>query len=163
MLQRLGNIEIIPASCNITTVQDGRGAIFTWLPEMPVLEFNLLYFQPNKIRGNHFHPEFVEYFLVVDGSVVMVTKDPVSDKEINMLASRGVCFKTPPNTPHAVHAITSSICISMLTKPWDQCNKPIVYKDLIEFDSEYTAYMKERNPNYDPALNDGLNKKNETE
>lgn len=155
MKNKLGNIEILEASCNISTVQDGRGAIFTWLPDLPIVEFNMLYFLPNKIRGNHYHPEFVEYFLIVDGTVIMVTKDPATGKEINMHASRGTCFRTPPNTPHAVHAITQSLCISMLTKPWDKCNQPIVYKDLIPFDSNYVAHMRSKEPNYDPANNTG--------
>jgi dTDP-4-dehydrorhamnose 3,5-epimerase-like enzyme len=127
----LGKIEVLDASCNIKTVQDGRGAIFTWLPDQPIVEFNMLYFHPNKIRGNHYHPEFTEYFLVVDGTVVMVTKDPITGKEINMHASRGVCFRIPPNTPHAIHAIVQSICIACLTKPWDVCKQPIVYESLI--------------------------------
>ena len=155
MKSKLGNIDVLEASCNISTVQDGRGAIFTWLPEEPIVEFNMLYFHPNKIRGNHYHPEFVEYFLVVDGSVVMVTKDPITGKEINMHASRGICFRTPPNTPHAVHAIVQSVCMSFLTKPWDLCEKPIIYEDLIPFDSNYVAHMKSIDPGYDPSKNFG--------
>lgn len=155
MIQKLGNIEVLAASCNISTVQDGRGAIFTWLPDLPIVEFNMLYFLPNKIRGNHYHPEFVEYFLIADGSVVMVTTDPETGKEINMHASRGICFRTPPNTPHAVHAITESICISLLTKPWDQCERPIVYEELMKFDANYVSFMKDRDPNYDPRNNTG--------
>ena len=50
MKQKLGNIEVLASSCNISTVQDGRGAIFTWIPDEPILEFNMLYFLPNKIR-----------------------------------------------------------------------------------------------------------------
>ena len=146
MKQKLGNIEVLASSCNISTVQDGRGAIFTWIPDEPILEFNMLYFLPNKIRGNHFHPEFTEYFLVVEGTVVMVTKDPETGKEINMHASKGTCFKTPPNTVHAVHAITQSTCISMLTKEWDKCNPPIVHEDLIPFDKDYLAYVDEQKP-----------------
>jgi len=150
-MQKLGNIEILQSTCNISTIQDGRGAIFTWLPSEPIVEFNMLYFLPNKIRGNHFHPEFTEYFLIVDGSVVMVTKDPKTGEEVNMLASKGVCFKTPPNTAHAVHAITESTCISLLTKPWDQCEKPIIYEDIIQFDPQYEEYIKKIN--YNPADN----------
>ena len=144
MKQMLGDIELLSAACNISTVQDGRGAIFTWIPDQPIVEFNMLYFLPNKIRGNHFHPEFTEYFLVVDGTVVMVTKDPKTGKEINMHASRGVCFRTPPNTPHAVHAITQSICISMLTKEWDKCNPPIIHEDIIPFDKDYKIFLEEK-------------------
>ena len=153
MKSKLGNIEVLETSCNISTVQDGRGAIFTWLPDQPIVEFNMLYFHPNKIRGNHFHPEFVEYFLIADGTVVMVTLDPATGKEVNMHASRGTCFCTPPNTPHAVHAIVQSICISCLTKPWDRCDRPIVYQDLVPFDSDYVDYMKSKDPNYDPDNN----------
>lgn len=146
MKQMFGNIEVISSSCNISTVQDGRGAIFTWIPDEPILEFNMLYFLPNKIRGNHYHPEFTEYFLVVEGTVVMVTKDPETGKEINMHASKGTCFKTPANTAHAVHAITQSTCISMLTKEWDKCNPPIVHEGLIPFDKEYLTYVDEHEP-----------------
>ena len=154
--KKLGNIEVLASSCNISTVQDGRGAILTWLPDLPIVEFNMLYFLPNKIRGNHYHPEFVEYFLIVSGSVIMVTKDPGTGKEVNMQAGAGVCFRTPPNTPHAVHAITDSICISMLTKPWDACNPPIVYENLIGFNKDYTEFMKTKNENYDPSKNTGI-------
>jgi len=146
MKQKLGNIEVLASSCNISTVQDGRGAIFTWIPDEPILEFNMLYFLPNKIRGNHFHPEFTEYFLVVEGTVVMVTKDPATGKEINMHASKGTCFKTPPHTVHAVHAITQSTCISMLTKEWDKCSPPIVHEELIPFDKDYLTYIDEKKP-----------------
>ena len=131
MKNKLGAIDVLEASCNISTVQDGRGAIFTFLPKQPILEFNLIYFQPNKVRGNHYHPEFTEYFLVVSGTVVMVTKDPETGKEINMHAGSGTCFCTPPNTPHAVHAVVQSVCIACLTKPWDDCSQPIIRKDLI--------------------------------
>jgi mannose-6-phosphate isomerase-like protein (cupin superfamily) len=160
MINKLGNIDVLQASCNISTVQDGRGAIFTWLPDQPIVEFNMLYFHPNKIRGNHFHPEFVEYFLIVDGTVVMVTTDPATGKEINMHASRGTCFRTPPNTPHAVHAVTQAICISCLSKAWDKCDRPIVYEDLIPFDPKYIEHMRSIDPKYNPAHNTGKPKKN---
>ncbi len=153
--KKLGDIEVLSSSCNISTVKDGRGAILTWLPDRPIVEFNMLYFLPNKIRGNHYHPEFVEYFLIVSGSVIMVTNDPETDEEINMQASAGICFRTPPNTPHAVHAITDSVCISMLTKPWDSCDRPIVYKDLIGFNKDYTDFMEASDENYDPSKNTG--------
>ena len=144
MKQMLGNIEVISSSCNISTVQDGRGAIFTWIPDEPLVEFNMLYFLPNKVRGNHYHPEFTEYFLVVEGTVVMVTKDIETGEEINMHAGKGTCFKTPPNTPHAVHAITESVCISLLTKEWDKCNPPIIHEDIIPFNEDYIEHIKEK-------------------
>jgi len=126
---KLGGIEILTSSCNLKTVQDGRGAIFTWLPKEPILEFNMLYFLPNKIRGNHYHTEFTEYFVIVEGTVVMATK--YDGEEMNMHASRGTCFRILPYTPHAVHAITQSICMSFLTKPWDKCKVPITMEQVL--------------------------------
>ena len=147
-MKKLGNIEILQSHCNISTIKDGRGGIFTWVPDEPIMEFNMLYFSPGKVRGNHFHPEFNEYFLVVDGSVAMITKDPTNDSEIVMLASKGVCFRTPMGVSHAVHAITNATCISLLTKPWDACIEPIRHEDLIPPDQDYAEYAKKHGFKY---------------
>ena len=141
-MSKFGDIEILTPSCNLTTIQDGRGGIFTWIPKEPLLEFNMLYFKPGKVRGNHCHPEFIEYFLVVEGQGVMITRDH-DGKEISYHASKGTCFRTPPNTSHAFHAITNTTCVAMLTKPWDLCKKPIIHDDLTPFDSEYIDYKEE--------------------
>jgi mannose-6-phosphate isomerase-like protein (cupin superfamily) len=143
-MQKLGNIEILQSSCNLSTVKDGRGGIFTWVPTDPILEFNMLYFLPNKVRGNHFHPEFTEYFLVVDGSGVLVTPDPAGGKDLVHHMSKGSCVKTPPNTPHAFHAITQVTAVSMLSTPWDQCQKPIIHEVLIPFDTGYVEYREKQ-------------------
>ena len=143
-MNKFGNIEILSSTCNISTLKDGRGGIFTWVPDDPILEFNILYFSPGKIRGNHCHPEFIEYFLVVDGSITMITKEPKTEKEIIMLASKGTCFRTPKGVSHAVHAITEATCISLLTKPWDECDDPILHEHLVQQNKEYTLYAKEQ-------------------
>ena len=57
------SIKVIQPFCNLETVKDGRGGIFTWLPEEPIVEFNLLFFKPGKTRGFHYHPHFIEYLL----------------------------------------------------------------------------------------------------
>jgi uncharacterized short protein YbdD (DUF466 family) len=43
----------------------------------------------------------------------------------------------------------------MLTKAWDECERPIVYEDLIGFDPEYMAHMKQKDPDYHPSKNTG--------
>lgn len=144
MNQKLGNIEILTPSCNMSTVQDGRGGIFTWVNEQPILEFNMLYFHPSKVRGNHYHPHFTEYFLVVDGTVLLVTRDPDTGADLNLHAGRGTCFRVPAGTPHAIHAITEAVCISLLTKPWDESDPPIVHENLIPFDKDYLTFVEER-------------------
>lgn len=142
---KFGNIEILPSSCNPTTVMDGRGGIFSWVPTDAIKEFNLLYFRPNKVRGNHYHPEFVEYFLVVDGCGAMITKDPKDGSDMVLQMSEGTCVRIPKNTPHAFQAITAAKCISLLTKPWDDCDPPIVFENIIPMDAEYVQYIKEKN------------------
>lgn len=119
-------------SCNLMTVSDGRGGIFTWIPQEPILEFNMLYFQPGKTRGNHYHPEFNEYFLVVEGSGVMVSKDSeVTGGERIIHMSKGMCVRTPKGVTHAFYAITPVTAVAMLSKKWDDCKPPIVRQDLI--------------------------------
>lgn len=147
-MNKFGNIEILASNCNLSTIKDGRGGIFTWTTDEPIFEFNMVYFSPGKVRGNHFHPEFNEYFLIVEGSVVMVTKDPKTNEDITMLASKGNCFRTPIGVPHAVHALTDATCISLLTKPWSKCTHPIIHEDLIPMDEEYIKYAKEKGFKY---------------
>ena len=43
---KLGDIDVLSPTCNLTTIADGRGGIFTWIPSEPLLEFNMLYFKP---------------------------------------------------------------------------------------------------------------------
>lgn len=128
--QFFGNIEILNSSCNPKTLHDGRGGIFTWVPEDNITEFNLLYLLPTKVRGNHSHPEFTEYLLIVDGSGALMTSDPKGGPDLIMHVSKGMCIRSPKNTPHALHAITTITAISMLTKPWDACERPIIHHDL---------------------------------
>ncbi len=136
----LGDIEILQPYCNVSTVMDGRGGIFSWVPDEPIKEWTMFYFHANKVRGNHYHPEFTEYFLVVEGALLLITIDPKTKKEINMLISKGMCFRTPPNTPHAICALEETKCMSFLTKPWDECENPIIFEDIVPFDKEYNEY-----------------------
>ncbi len=121
-------IEILRPQCNLDTVRDGRGGIFTWVPDEPLVEFNMLYFQPGKTRGFHYHPHFIEYSLVTEGSGVLVTREDRNDKnsENFIHLSKGVCIRTEMNVYHTIYAITEMTIISMLTKQWDHCDPPIV-------------------------------------
>ena len=74
-------VEIIKPDCNLETIKDGRGGIFTWIPKEPIVEFNMLYFNPGKVRGFHFHPHFIEYLLVVDGNGTLITRTDPKDKK----------------------------------------------------------------------------------
>jgi mannose-6-phosphate isomerase-like protein (cupin superfamily) len=123
--------EILLPDCNIETVRDGRGGIFTWVPQDTIREFNMLYFQPGKTRGNHFHPEFHEYFLVVEGQGTMVWKRRLEDPDSIIHMGKGMCVRTPSGIAHAFYAITPVTAIAMLTKPWDDSHPPIVHAHLL--------------------------------
>lgn len=125
-------IEILTPSCNLDTVRDGRGGIFTWVPKDKIMEFNMLYFQPGKTRGNHYHPEFVEYFLIVEGQGVMVTRDTPDTPEEVIHMSKGMCVRNPIGVAHAFYAITPVTAVAMLSKPWDDCNPPIVQMNVFD-------------------------------
>lgn len=126
-----GNIEILRGTANPDTITDGRGAIFTWIPQDEIREFNLIYLNAGKSRGNHFHPEFTEYFIVLEGSIALFTLDPETQQTINMICGEGTVFRSAAGVPHAIHAITESKCMSLITKPWDECTVPIVFENLI--------------------------------
>ncbi len=123
--------KILLPTCNIDTLVDGRGAIFTWVPEDDIKEFNILYFNPGIKRGNHYHPEFTEYFLVVQGEGAMVYKDQQGKLNQVVHMSKGTCVRTPPGVAHAFKAITNVTAIALLSKPWDDCKTPIVRIDII--------------------------------
>ena len=121
--------RLIP-SCNINTVKDGRGGIFTFIPKDPVVEFNFMFIKSGNVRGNHFHPEFDEYFLLTSGEGILVSRDsPGSKDEFNYL-STGHCTHTPKGTSHVFYAITDCTATVLLTKKWDDCDEPIVHENL---------------------------------
>jgi len=109
-----------------------------------IVEVNLIYYQPNKVRGNHYHPEFNEYWMLIDGFGVKVTPDPKTKKTLVRHIGGGTCIRVPKNTSHAFHAITEAKAISMLTKNWDDCEDPIIHEGLVKMDSDYEKYAKEQ-------------------
>jgi mannose-6-phosphate isomerase-like protein (cupin superfamily) len=133
-MDKLSNerMELYFPSCNVDTVRDGRGGIFTWVPQDLIMEFNLLYFTPATTRGNHYHPEFTEYFLIVEGSGIAVTRDAPDMTERIIHLSKGNCIRTPAGVTHTIYAITPLTAVALLTKPWDDCKVPIVREDIFE-------------------------------
>jgi mannose-6-phosphate isomerase-like protein (cupin superfamily) len=111
----------------VQTVLDGRGGIMTWLPAEPIAEFNLVHFRAGVARGNHYHPEFAEYLLVVRGEGVVVWRSsPEATGQHVVHMGAGLCARCPIGLVHAFHAIRETTCMAMITKPWDQCDVPYV-------------------------------------
>ena len=123
-------IERIDPECNLDTVRDGRGGIFTFYPKDPIVEFNFNIIKAGKVRGNHFHPEFDEYYLVVDGEGVLVSRDSSQSKEEFLWLSRGQSTFTPKGVNHVFIAIKDTTLVTMLTKRWNDCKEPIVHENL---------------------------------
>ena len=123
-------IQRINPVCNLDTIRDDRGGIFTFLPDDPIVEFNFIFIKSLRTRGEHYHPEFDEYFLLTAGEGVMITKDSPDAKEEFLYLSKGQCSYAPKNTPHVFYAITDCTAVALLTKRWDDCNPPIIHSDL---------------------------------
>ena len=121
--------KIIP-DCNLNTIKDGRGAIFSYVPDTPILEWTHQFINKGKIRGNHCHPEFDEYILLVSGEGVEVEKNQETGEENYVYLAKGECVYIPRNTYHVFMAITDCESVSFLTKKWDDCDQPIVHENL---------------------------------
>jgi mannose-6-phosphate isomerase-like protein (cupin superfamily) len=123
-------IKKLNPTCDLRTIRDGRGGIFTFLPKDPLVEFSFVFIKKDKIRGNHYHPEFDEYFLITKGEGVVVSKDSEDSIEEFLYVSKGDCLYIPMNTLHVYYAITDLNAVSLLTKKWGDCNPPIVHENL---------------------------------
>lgn len=120
-----GRVQILSPDINIETLLDGRGVIASYLPKNPVAEFVYQITHAGKTRGYHYHPEFDEYSLYVEGEGIYVERLPDgSDRHIPV--SAGMCLYAPSGVYHTVHAVTVMKSISLLTKPWNDCDQPIV-------------------------------------
>ena len=123
-------IKYFERSVNLDTIKDGRGAIFSFVPDKPIHEWTHQFIKSGKIRGNHCHPEFDEYIMIVSGEGVEVEKDIETGKEDKFYMSKGTCIYIPSNTYHVFMAITDCESVSFLTKPWDKCKNPIIHENL---------------------------------
>jgi len=117
-------------SCNLNTVKDGRGAIFSFVPEEPIVEWTHQFIKSGKVRGTHCHPEFDEYIMLVSGEGMEVEKVPETDEEEFHYMAKGDCIYIPRNTYHVFLAITDCESVSFLTKKWNDCDKPIIHENL---------------------------------
>jgi mannose-6-phosphate isomerase-like protein (cupin superfamily) len=122
-------MEKLVPECNLETVRDGRGGIFTYYPtDAPIVEWNLLFTRPGHSRGFHFHEEFDEYVLITSGHGAYVEKRADGTEGFFKVAA-GDCLHFPAGTAHTIYAITDVRMVAMLTKKWNDCEQPIVRID----------------------------------
>lgn len=128
-MTKTSSITRFEPACNLDTIKDGRGAIFSYVPKQPIVEWTHQFIKAGKIRGNHCHPEFDEYILLVAGNGVEVAQNPDgSETRIDM--SKGTCIFIPKGIYHVFLAITDCESVSFLTKKWDDCDQPIVHANM---------------------------------
>tara|TARA_R100001480_G_scaffold135861_1_gene132958 strand:+ start:270 stop:725 length:456 start_codon:yes stop_codon:yes gene_type:complete len=146
-------IKVFNATSNLNTIKDGRGAIFSWVPDQKIAEWTFQFINAGKVRGNHCHPEFDEYILLVDGAGVEVEVDIETGEEKFIYMSKGTCIFVPKDTYHVFLAITDCQSVSFLTKPWDECDKPIIHNNLGHGDGDFGdpshSFNKLQNINYE--------------
>ena len=118
------SIEHVLPECNLVTLQDGRGGIFTYYPKDPIVEWNLLFTKAGESRGFHYHKEFDEYVLITSGHGTYVGLEPDSSHTVHKVAA-GDCVHFPSGTPHTLYAMTDMRMVALLTKRWDDCEEPL--------------------------------------
>ena len=83
------SIEVIQPFCNLETVKDGRGGIFTWLPKEPIVEFNLLFFKYNRSKiyaATEACPKNTSFIFISDlQCYVCIAEDWLNNEEIRFI------------------------------------------------------------------------------
>ena len=85
------SIEELKPTANLDTIRDGRGGIFTFIPNEPIVEFNFNIIKAGKVRGNHFHTRKIERFAVIRGNALIELRKIGTTKKIK--------FNLDGNTP----------------------------------------------------------------
>jgi quercetin dioxygenase-like cupin family protein len=117
-------IRRMDPECNLVTVRDGRGGIFTYYPQDPIVEYNLIFTKSGEARGFHLHKEFDEYVLVTSGHGTYVERHEDGTESFVKVAA-GDALHLPSGTAHTLYAITDMRTVALLTKRWDDCDEPL--------------------------------------
>jgi dTDP-4-dehydrorhamnose reductase len=99
--------------------KDNRGSIEGVFQGRKWSEIN--YFESTKdvIRGNHYHKETTEGFLIVEGKIQVTLKNIKSSTIRKFLVTKGDIFIIEPYTLHIFEVVADSKWINMLTKTMD--------------------------------------------
>lgn len=122
-------MQRLDPECNLETIRDGRGGIFTYYPQRAaIVEWNLLFTKAGQARGFHYHKEFDEYVLIVGGHGTYIGRNSDGTEHFYKVAA-GDCLYFATGTPHTVYAITDMRIVALLTKKWNDCDEPITRID----------------------------------
>ena len=116
-------IKILEPDINEKGV-DHRGAIFSYIPKDPIVEFVYIHSKPAGVRGKHFHKHFDEYIMMMQGDGIYY--EPLSDgSERKIIIGAGQTIYIPKHTPHTFYPLTECKAVSMLTEKWNDFEDPI--------------------------------------
>ena len=122
----MGNIKKLDPEINPETVFDGRGGIFTFYPvKGPIVEWSYIVTLKGTQRGHHFHPEFDEHVMFVEGEGVYFELHE-DGSETPVPVTPGTSLYIPKGTPHTFIPIADCKMIALITKKWNECDTPIV-------------------------------------
>ena len=108
--------------------KDHRGSILSFPTEDNIVEYNLMITRQGDQRGFHYHPEFHEYMIVVEGECEFTEFSSTGDHH-RVILKTGDSIRIPIGTAHTFTALTDFKFVSMLTKQWEKSNPPIVKVD----------------------------------
>jgi uncharacterized RmlC-like cupin family protein len=114
---------------NPITVKDGRGIISTFYPQTEdIKEWSYIVTLKGSVRGHHYHKEFDEYIMFVEGSGVY-TELTEDNQELVTPVATGDCIFIPKFVPHTFYPTSDSKAIALITKKWNDCNEPLTRVD----------------------------------
>mgnify|MGYP001308688764 FL=1 len=109
---------------NPITVKDGRGIISTFYPQTEdIKEWSYIVTLKGSVRGHHYHKEFDEYIMFVEGSGVYT--ELTDGEELVTPVATGDCIFIPRLTPHTFYPTSDSKAIALITKKWNDCDEPL--------------------------------------
>ena len=118
-----GKIQLMIPDINDKAV-DSRGAIYSFIPSDAIVEFCYITTKAGVTRGHHYHKEFDEYIMLVEGEGVYLER--INETTTNKIVmGPGQTIHIPSLTPHTFVPLTNCKSVSLLTKKWDHSLEPI--------------------------------------
>jgi len=99
---------------------DERGAISNILEE-PVNHIAVITTKAGSVRGNHYHPEQIQYVYLVSGKYESISKDLKNEKTETetVVVEAGSLVITPPMIAHAMRFTEDSVMLNITTDSRD--------------------------------------------
>ena len=103
---------------------DHRGKILSFVPADSIKEFVMIETKKGVNRGDHYHPEFDEYIVLIQGNGLYV--ETINNIKRTIEVDAGDCIHIPRGIYHTFIPSTDCLAMSCLTKKWNDCENPIL-------------------------------------